>query len=96
MTCFYTLQFAFQFYSTGDVIFYLDAAAGIYLDNYGIEELTFYVNGQIIGFQYNNGGFYTSENPPNCSNNLFTSRDFNSLTGLQGTKSQKIHNIRHD
>ena len=57
---------------TGDITFYLDAAAGIYLYNNGIEELTFYVNGQIIGFQYNNGGFNTSENPPNCSNNFFT------------------------
>ena len=58
---------------TGDIIFYLDQAAGLYLYDELVQELTFYVNGQIIGFQYNNGGFYTSENPPNCSNNLFTS-----------------------
>ena len=30
---------------TGDIIFYLDAAAGIYLYNEGVDKLTFYIDG---------------------------------------------------
>mgnify|MGYP006165682225 CR=1 FL=1 len=67
-----------------DIIFYLDQAAGIYLYNEGVEKLTFEinVNGSVDnngdpvwderGTQYNNGGFYTSETPPNCFDNFFT------------------------
>ena len=64
---------------TGDIIFYLDQAAGIYLYNEGVEKLTFSINtinGEFvninIGSQYNDGGFYTAQTPPNCFDNFFT------------------------
>ena len=57
---------------TGDIIFYLDQAAGIYLYNEGVQELTFYIDGNNIGTQYNNGGFYTTQTPPNCFDDFFT------------------------
>jgi len=57
---------------TGDIIFYLDAAAGIYLYNEGVDKLTFYIDGNNIGSQYNDGGFYTAQTPPNCFDNFFT------------------------
>ena len=57
---------------TGDIIFYLDAAAGIYLYNEGVDKLTFYIDGNNIGSQYNEGGFYTAQTPPNCFDNFFT------------------------
>ena len=59
-------------YFTADILFYLNQEAGIYLYNEGIEKLTFYINGNNIGSQYNNGGFYTSQTPPNCFDNFFT------------------------
>ena len=62
---------------TADIIFYLDAAAGIYLYNEGIQKLTFYIDGYNIGSQYNDGGFYTSETPPNCFDNFFTTERVN-------------------
>lgn len=57
---------------TGDIIFYLDQAAGIYLYNEGVDKLTFYIDGNNIGSQYNDGGFYTAQTPPNCFDNFFT------------------------
>mgnify|MGYP001159418517 CR=1 FL=1 len=57
---------------TGDILFYMNQEAGIYLYNEGIEKLTFYINGNNIGSQYNNGGFYTAQTPPNCFDNFFT------------------------
>ena len=57
---------------TGDIIFYLDAAAGIYLYNEGVFEINENDEWAEKGTQYNNGGFYTSETPPNCFDNFFT------------------------
>jgi len=57
---------------TGDILFYLNQESGIYLYNEGVEKLTFFINGNNIGSQYNNGGFYTSQTPPNCFDNFFT------------------------
>ncbi len=64
---------------TGDIIFYLDQAAGIYLYNEGVDKLTFYIDGNNIGSQYNDGGFYTSQTPPNC---LTTSLQLVQFIGL--------------
>ena len=50
----------------------MDAAAGIYLYNEGVDKLTFYIDGNNIGSQYNDGGFYTAQTPPNCFDNFFT------------------------
>ena len=57
---------------TGDILFYMNQEAGIYLYNEGVEKLTFYINGNNIGSQYNDGGFYTAQTPPNCFDNFFT------------------------
>ena len=62
---------------TADIIFYLDAAAGIYLYNEGVQKLTFYIDDYNIGSQYNDGGFYTAQNPPNCFDNFFTTERVN-------------------
>ena len=55
-----------------DIIFYLDQNAGIYLYNTGVQKLTFYLEGNNIGSQYNYGGFFTSETDPECYNSYFT------------------------
>lgn len=57
---------------TADVLFYMNQDAGIYLYNEQVNKLTFFIDGMNIGSQYNNGGFYTSQNPPNCFDNFFT------------------------
>ena len=57
---------------TGDILFYMNQEAGIYLYNEGVEKLTFYINENNIGSQYNDGGFYTAQTPPNCFDNFFT------------------------
>ena len=55
---------------TADVLFYMNQDAGIYLYNEQVNKLTFFIDGMNIGSQYNNGGFYTSQNPPNCFDNF--------------------------
>ena len=57
---------------TADILFYMNQEAGIYLYNEGVEKLTFYINENNIGSQYNDGGFYTAQTPPNCFDNFFT------------------------
>ena len=56
---------------TADILFYLNEDAAIFLYN-NVQKLTFYIDGNNIGSQYNNGGFYTSQTPPNCFDNFFT------------------------
>ena len=46
--------------------------AGIFLFNQGLSKITFYINGNSIGSQYNDGGFFTSEIPPICFDEFFT------------------------
>ena len=42
---------------TADILFYLNQDAGIFLYNQGVNKITFHINGNSIGSQYNNGGF---------------------------------------
>mgnify|MGYP006126417515 CR=1 FL=1 len=57
---------------TADILFYMNEDAGIFFYNNNVQELTFYINGNNIGSQYNDGGFYTAQTPPNCFDNFFT------------------------
>ena len=57
---------------TADVLFYLNQEAGIFLYNQGVSKITFFIDGNNIGSQYNNNGFFTSPIPPDCFNEIFT------------------------
>ena len=57
---------------TADILFYMNQDAGIFLYNQGLSKITFYINGNSIGSQYNDGGFFTSETPPICFDEFFT------------------------
>ena len=57
---------------TADILFYLNQDAGIFLYNQGVDKITFLIDGNSIGSQYNNGGFFTSEIPPICFDEFFT------------------------
>ena len=57
---------------TADILFYLNQDAGIFLYNQGVDKITFLIDGNSIGSQYNNGGFFTSETPPICFDEFFT------------------------
>ena len=62
---------------TSDIVFYLDANAAIYLDQQGVNQLTFYINGFNIGTQYNNNGFIFSLEEPSCIDPYFTVGNIN-------------------
>jgi len=57
---------------TADILFYMNQNGGIFLFNQDVNSISFYVNGVFIGSQYNNGGFFTSEEAPLCFDEFFT------------------------
>jgi len=57
---------------TADILFYMNLDAAIFFDNNNVQKLTFYIDGNQIGSQYNYGGFYYSNGVPSCFDNLFT------------------------
>ena len=57
---------------TADILFYMNLDAAIFFDNNNVQKLTFYIDGNQIGSQYNYGGFYYSNGVPSWFDNLFT------------------------
>ena len=57
---------------SSDIVFYLDPNAAFLLGNNGVQSIKFYVNGSMIGSQYNDGGFISQLDPPNCFDQYFT------------------------
>jgi len=57
---------------TADILFYMNVDAAIFFSDNNVQKLTFHIDGNQIGSQYNDGGFYYSNGVPSCFDNLFT------------------------
>ena len=56
----------------GYILFYLDEDAAVFFTINNVQKLTFFIDGNPIGSQYNNGGFTYSDGIPDCHEVHFT------------------------